>query len=109
MAITIPAAQTRIVREIKEVENALDEVMLRNAGLFTTLIVTRRETQAAPFTGHQALLYLNKTQQTLLSAGSELARVHGSLQKVQEEIVGYVPCPENEPMGLVATDDAEAA
>jgi hypothetical protein len=101
MSMTVPIAQMRIARDINEAERALDEALLRQSSLFTSMVAARRETGSAPFVGHEALLRLAKSQQALLEAGGNLARVHGSLLEVQKEVCGADDCPPNEPRGSV--------
>lgn len=108
MSMTVPVAQMRIVRDVREAEKALDEALIRQSSLFTTMVSARRETQSDPFTGHEALLRLAKSQQALLEATGNLARVHGSLLEVQREMCGGDDCPPEkpelpgEPVGKVA-------
>lgn len=97
MSMTVPVAQLRIARDIGEAERALDEALIRHSSLFTTMVTARRETAADPFLGHEALLRLARSQQALLEAGGDLARVHGSLLAVQREIGAGDECPPNEP------------
>jgi hypothetical protein len=105
MTMTVPVAQMRIARDINEAERALDEALIRHSSLFTTMVSARRETGGDPFLGHEALLRLAKSQQALLEAGGNLARVHGSLLDVQKEVCGTDECPPDEPMGSIAGDD----
>lgn len=98
MSMTVPVAQMRIARDISEAEKALDEALIRHSSLFTTMVSARLETGAAPFTGHEALLRLAKSQQALLEAGGNLARVHGSLLELQREVCGVDECPEDGPI-----------
>ncbi len=93
MSMTVPVAQMRIARDINEAERALDEALIRQSSLFTTMVSARRETGVDPFLGHEALLRLAKSQQALLEAGGNLARVHGSLLEVQKEVCGADDCP----------------
>jgi hypothetical protein len=93
MPMTVPVAQMRIARDITEAERALDEALIRNASLFGTMVAARRETAAGPFVGHEALVRLSKSQQSLLDAGGNLARVHGSLLDVQREMGARDDCP----------------
>jgi hypothetical protein len=105
MSMTVPVAQLRIARDVREAEKALDEALIRQSSLFTTMVSARRETQSNPFTGHEALLRPAKSQQALLEAGGNLARVHGSLLHVQKEVCGGDDCPPElpgEPVGKVA-------
>ena len=49
--------------------------------------------------GHEALLRLARSQQSLLDAGGDLARVHGQLIDVQREMGVGDECPdEGEPI-----------
>jgi len=103
MSMTVPVAQLRIARDISEAEKALDEALIRQSSLFTTMVAARRETGSDPFVGHEALLRLAKSQQALLEAGGNLARVHGSLLDVQKELGVGDDCPPDttiEPSGL---------
>ena len=109
MPMSNQVAHMRIARELREAECAVDEAVLRQSSLLSTLIRARQETGAAPFTGHDALLRLSKSQATLLSAGGDLARVHSSLLKIQRDVLGYEECPENAPMRTSHLDDQAAA
>jgi len=106
MYMTVPVAQMRIARDISEAEKALDEALIRQSSLFTTMVTARRETGSAPFAGHEALLRLAKSQQALLEAGGNLARVHGSLLEVQKEVCGADECPPEETAVLSAERQA---
>ena len=97
MSMTVPVAQLRIARDISEAEKALDEALIRQSSLFTTMVSARRETGSDPFVGHEALLRLARSQQALLEAGGNLARVHGSLLEVQKEMGAGDECPDDEP------------
>lgn len=97
MSMTVPVAQMRIARDINEAERALDEALIRHSSLFTTMVAARRETGGAPTVGHEALLRLTRSQQSLLEAGGDLARVHGALLKVQREMGVGDECPPDEP------------
>ena len=107
MPMSNNVARLRISRELREAELAVDEALLKQSALLSTLIKARQDTGVDPFTGHDALLRLSKSQLTLLSAGGELARVHSSLLRVQKEHMAYEACPANEPMGHI--DDKAAA
>lgn len=98
MSMTIEVARMRIARDIHEAEASLDEALLKQANLLSSIVKARRETASGPFEGHDVLLRLNRSQQSILTAGSELARVHSRLQKIQEEKAGWHECPPNEPM-----------
>ena len=97
MSMTVPVAQMRISRDMTEAERALDEALIRHSSLFTTMVSARRETASGPVVGHEALLRLARSQQALLEAGGDLARVHGSLLKVQREMGVGEECPPDTP------------
>ena len=102
MTMTVPVASMRLARDIRDAEYALDEALLRQSALFQSMVTARRETGSDPFTGHEALLRLAKSQQSLLAAGGDLARVHGQLLDVQREKGGADECPPEEKTGHLA-------
>lgn len=81
-------AQLRITRDLHEAEAALDAALITQAKLLQTMIGARRETGVAPFLGQDALMRLIKSQQGLVDAGGELARVHGRLSSIAVETNG---------------------
>jgi hypothetical protein len=99
MSMTVPVAQLRIARDIREAEDALNEALLRSSSLFATMVTARQATGSGAFVGHEALLRLSRSQQSLLEAHGDLARVHGSLLDVQREMGAGDECPEGEPTG----------
>ncbi|MDE2563197.1 MAG: hypothetical protein KGL48_13225 [Sphingomonadales bacterium] len=88
MTMTVEVAKLRIARNLYEAEAALDDALRRQSQLMTTLVEARRGTGVAPFTGQEALMRLAKLQQSMLSAGGDLARVHCRLQDVGRELMG---------------------
>ena len=98
MTMSTSVAQMRIAREMRDAESALDDSLLKQSSLLGTMLTARRATGSQPFLGQESLMRLAKSQQTLVSAGNDLARVHGNLLQVQEEITGYESCPEAQPM-----------
>jgi hypothetical protein len=102
MTMTVPVAQLRIARDIRQAEDALNEALIRQSSLFTTMVSARQETGSGAFIGQEALLRLARSQQALLEAGGNLARVHGSLLDVQREMGVGDECPdEGEPTGVM--------
>lgn len=95
--MTPHVAQARISRDLHDAEAALDAALLLQAQLLSTMVHARRETGAGPYVGHDALLRLVKSQEAMLSAGGELARVHGRLSAIAVDMIGNDPCP---PTGL---------
>lgn len=98
MAMSPEIAQLRISRDLEEAEQALDTAILKQSSLMTTMIVARRDTGQNPFTGQATLMRLAKSTQTLVTAGGELARVHGGLLEIGRERGVIERCPPNEPM-----------
>ncbi|WP_240481707.1 hypothetical protein [Novosphingobium fuchskuhlense] len=100
-------AQLRIARDLHQAEAALDEALVRQAQLLQTMVGARRGTGVAPFLGQDALMRLVKSQQAMLDAGGELARVHGRLSTIAVETCGgNDACP---PAALLEGDDASEA
>jgi len=100
MTMTVPVAQLRLARDIRQAEAALNEALLRYSAIFSTVAEARLETEVGAFAAHEALLRLSKSQQSLLDAGGNLARVHSSLLDVQREMGVGDDCPEEkEPIG----------
>lgn len=93
MGMSPSVAQMRIVRDLREAEEALDNALLRQSALLTTMIEARRDTEVAPFVGQGALMRLTKSHQGLVTAGTDLARVHSNLLQVQGDVLGYEECP----------------
>ncbi len=96
-------AQLRIARDLHQAEAALDEALLRQAQLLQTMVGARRGTGIGPFVGQEALMRLVKSQQAMLDAGGELARVHGRLSAIAVETCGgNDACP---PAALLEGED----
>lgn len=93
-AMTTHVAQQRITRDLRNAEHALDEALLRQSQLLSTMVHARRETGVAPYIGQDALMRLVRSQAAMLNAGGELARVHGRLNDIAVETgVGNDPKP----------------
>lgn len=84
----LAVAQLRIARDLHQAEAALDEALAQQAKLLQTMLGARRETGVSPFLGQEALMRLVKSQQAMLDAGGELARVHGRLSTIAVETCG---------------------
>lgn len=84
----LSVAQLRIARDLQQAEAALDEALVRQAQLLQTMVGARRDTGVSPFIGQDALMRLVKSQQAMLDAGGELARVHGRLSTIAVETCG---------------------
>jgi hypothetical protein len=106
--MNVDSAQARIARELIDAELAVDEALIKQSMLFTSLVTARRDLGLASTTGQEALLRLAKSQQSLLTAGGDLARVHGQMRAVGTEITGELvsDCP---PGGTTKTGRLAAA
>ena len=90
MTMTNSVAKVRIEREVRDAEEALNEALIRQSQLFTSILAVRREIGLGAFEGHDALLRLTKSQHSLLTAGGDLARTHNRLAEIGSEIFGTV-------------------
>ncbi|GHC94117.1 hypothetical protein [Novosphingobium pokkalii] len=81
-------AQMRVTRDLHDAEAALDEALIRQANLLSSMVTARREAGLPPFLGQDALMRLLKSQQAMVDAGGELARVHGRLSTIAVETMG---------------------
>lgn len=86
MTMTKSVAQIRIARELAEAEATLNEALLKQSNLLSTMLIARRETGVGATLGHDALMRLVKSQQTLLTAGGDLARVHWRLLEIGKDL-----------------------
>lgn len=85
MTMTKSVAHLRIARQLAEAEASLDDVLIKQSQLFSTMVAARQETGAAAL-GHDILLRMTKSQMTMLSAGGDLARVHGRLLEIGRDL-----------------------
>lgn len=108
MMMTKNIARMRIERDLAEAEASINQALLKQSQLFTTMIVARQETGTAHALGQDALLRLAKSQQTLLSAGGDLARVHDRLLQIGQSMNVVrmdEDCPEQQrPTGEMSED-----
>lgn len=98
MAMDPIIATMRISEKLRAAETALDDALLTQSDLFSTMLTARRETHSAPFTGQNLLMRLAKSQQTLVTAGGDLARIHGGLLDLAQTEGFLEECPEGGPM-----------
>jgi hypothetical protein len=104
MTMTTTVAQLRITRELADAEASLNDALLKQSQLFATMIAARQATGVSPALGQDVLLRLTKAQQTMLSAGGDLARVHGRMVEIGRDmnlITAVDECPtEIKPTGF---------
>mgnify|MGYP001765535750 CR=1 FL=1 len=109
MTMTTAVAQARLARELADAELALNEALLKQSMLFTSMIAARRDTEVGHFTGQNVLMRLNKSQQELLSSSGNLARVHGGLLEIGREVAGAsADCPDDWRKIAIADDPIAA-
>ena len=103
-------AELRVARELHAAEAAINEALIKQSSLFTTLVTARRDTGAPASMGQDALLRLAKSQQAMLTAGGDMARVHQRMLAIGREVgIGiWDDCPD-EPKRLGELVDAETA
>jgi hypothetical protein len=88
----------RVNSDLVEAEAALDSALQKQSKLLSTLVAARQGL-GEPFVGQEALMRLVRSQQSLLAAGGDLARVHFSLLKIGREMGAVIhDCPKNQPM-----------
>jgi hypothetical protein len=96
MTMSTAVAQARLSRELSDAETALNDALIKQSQLFTSMLTARRDVEVGQFTGHETLMRLNKSQQDLLASGGNLARVHGGLLEIGREYAGTADdCPDN--------------
>lgn len=82
MTMTPQIAATRIGRELREAEENLDQLLLRQSRILNTLIQASLDVEA-PFAEMQLpLARLGRVQQQLIEARSSLIHAHGELRKM---------------------------
>lgn len=96
MPMDIEIAQVRISRELTAAETSLNDALLKQSELFLSLLVARRDTSSKQFEGQDALMRLSRSQQSLISAGGDLARLHNRLLEINVEKGGPASdCPDD--------------
>lgn len=86
MVMTLEVATARLSRELPLAETSLDDALINITKLMTSMVIARKETGAAPATGHSALMRLIKAQEAVVTASGEMARVHGQMLTVGREV-----------------------
>jgi hypothetical protein len=83
--MTPEVAALRIVRDLKQLEDAIDAAIAAQCALGATLAQARIDTESPAVTGHVAMMRLAKAGQMLISARADAIRAHEDLYKVGEE------------------------
>ena len=85
MLMTSQVATTRITRELRDTEDAIDKALACKAALLATMAQARLDTQAPAYSGHVAMMRLAKAEQSLMAARGDLIRAHDDLFKLGQE------------------------
>jgi hypothetical protein len=85
MTMTSEVATLRIMRDLKQLEDAIDAAISAQCTLGVTLVQARMDTEAPAVTGHVAMMRLAKAGQMLIAARADAIRAHEDLYKVGEE------------------------
>lgn len=93
MTMTSEVATLRILRDLKQLEDAIDLAIAAQCTLGVTLAQARIDTEAPAVTGHVAMMRLAKAGQMLISARADVIRAHEELYKVGEERGDFVGRP----------------
>ena len=93
MTMTSEVAALRIVRDLKQLENAIDAAIAAQCSLGQTLAQARIDTEAPAVSGHVAMMRLAKTGQLLVAARTDAIRAHEDLYKVGVERGDFVTAP----------------
>jgi Flp pilus assembly protein CpaB len=110
MAVHADVSHVRISRDLKEAEFALNEALLKQCSLLTSMMHARKGETGNPFLGQEAVARLVRSQQSLLTASGDLARVHGRLREIAQEQGRVIhECPPNEPTGSITEELVAAA
>jgi hypothetical protein len=91
--MTPEVAALRIVRDLKQLEDAIDAAIAAQCALGVTLAQTRIDTEVPAVTGHVAMMRLAKAGQMLIAARADTIRAHEDLYKVGEERGDIVSTP----------------
>ncbi len=88
MSMNVNVAAARIGREVPAAEASLDEALITVSALMKTLVQARRDTGVAPSTGQATIARLARAQLSLVTASSDVLRVHKELAKLGEVHAG---------------------
>jgi hypothetical protein len=96
MTMTSEVATLRIMRELNQLENAIDAAIAAQCTLGVTLAQARIDTETPAVTGHVAMMRLAKAGQMLIAARADAIRAHEELYKVGQERGDLVGAPKPE-------------
>lgn len=88
MDMKIELAAARINRQVPLTEACLDDALIHVSTLIAQLVSARKETGVPASTGQAALVRLTKAQAALMTASSDILRVHTDLARLAEVHAG---------------------
>jgi hypothetical protein len=88
MTMNINIAAVRIGREVPVAEASLDEALISVSSLMKTMVQARRDTGVGPSTGQATIARLARAQMSLVTASSDMLRVHSDLAKLAKVHAG---------------------
>lgn len=89
--LTLPVAGQRIHREVAEAEFAINEAMVKVAALLSTCAMTRNLPAVGATTGQKTMLSLASLTNHLIQGAGDLARAHGELRAINEDLTVMMP------------------
>lgn len=89
--LTLPVLGQRINREIHEVEAAANEMIAKLAALTSSCAMARSFPDVGATTGQATMLRLTSAMQSAAQAASQVARVHGDLRSLNDDLIVMVP------------------
>lgn len=88
MSMTIPVAAIRIADHVTTAEAGVDQAMIAVANLIATVLQARRETGVEANTGQCEVVRLVRAQSSLVTASSDVLRVHKRLADLHRTVAG---------------------
>jgi hypothetical protein len=102
MLTTNPDAPAHVTSSLFQAEAALNDALHKQSQLLSSMLAAREHYGELQL-GQEAVMRLLKSQESLVAAGGDLARVHQILLKIGREKGAVIhDCPQNEPMRRAA-------
>ncbi|MCO4091536.1 MAG: hypothetical protein HEQ34_06235 [Sphingorhabdus sp.] len=97
MNMNIELAAARISRQVPLTEGSIDDALIQVSTLITQLVTARKQTGVSAATGQSTIVRLAKAQNALMTASSDVLRVHKDLAQLAEVHAGFDlhECPKN--------------
>jgi len=89
MNMKIELAAARISQQVPLTETSIDDALIQVSTLITQLVTARKETGVSAATGQSTIVRLAKAQSALMTASSDVLRVHKDLAQLAEVHAGF--------------------